>query len=74
MGEMIDINGNHGYMMVGYDDPYYNRTINASVTFNGADGAIVYRNGERTEIQLESGKFSATFNIGEGIFIIPIYE
>ena len=74
IGEMTDASGNHGYMMVGYDDPIFNRTTNVSVTFDGADGFIVYRNGERTLIKADAnGTYQASLVAGEGAFVIPVY-
>ena len=75
IGEMIDKNGNHGYMLVGYQDPYNNGSTTVEMTFDGADGLIIYRGGERTLSEpLVDGKFNVTFGIGEGVFVIPIYE
>ena len=75
VGEMVDSNGNHGYMLVGYDDPYNGGTTEVRMTFDGASGAIVYRNGERFLTgNLINGVFTTVLNAGEGIFVIPVYE
>ena len=74
VGEMIDKNGNHGYMMVGYDDPYNKNTTEVSLNFEGAEGLIIYRNGERElSNTLTDGNFNITLNAGEGVFVIPVY-
>ena len=74
VGEMVDENGNHGYMLVGYDDPYNGGTTEVSMTFEGALGVIIYRNGERILSEdLVDGVFSTTISAGEGIFVIPVY-
>ena len=74
VGEMVDVNGNHGYMLVGYSDPYNGETTEVTMTFDGALGLIIYRNGERTLSEdLVDGVFSTTLSAGEGIFVIPVY-
>ena len=74
IGEMIDGSGNHGYMIVGYDDPYNKNTTEVSLTFEGAEGLIIYRNGERElSDTLTNGNFNITLNAGEGVFVIPVY-
>lgn len=77
VGEMIDGNGNHGYMLVGYGDPMLDdgTPTQVSMTFDGAAGFIVYRNGERTLVEAQGdGVFSTTLEAGDGVFVIPVYE
>lgn len=74
IGEMVDGSGNHGYMMVGYEDPIFNNNTTVSMTFDDADGLIIYRNGERSlSDDLVNGQFSITLTPGEGVFVIPVY-
>ena len=73
VGEMIDGNDNHGYMLVGYDDPLNGKSTEVQMTFDGAAGFIVYRGGERTLVEAVNGVFSATLAAGEGVFVIPVY-
>ena len=73
IGEMIDGNGNHGYMLVGYDDPLNGNSTSVEMTFDGAEGFIVYRGGERTLVEAMNGVFSATLEAGDGVFVIPVY-
>ncbi|MBQ8659146.1 MAG: hypothetical protein IJ506_08420 [Clostridia bacterium] len=73
VGEMVDGNDNHGYMLVGYDDPYNGNSTNVEMTFDGADGFIIYRNGERTLSECTDGKLSVSLAAGEGVFVIPVY-
>ena len=73
VGEMIDGNGNHGYMLVGYDDPLNGNSTEVQMTFDGAAGFIVYRGGERTLVEAVNGVFSTTISAGEGVFVIPVY-
>ena len=74
VGEMVDENGNHGYMMVGFDDPYNKNETEVSMTFDGAEGLIIYRNGQRTLSEdLTDGNFNVTLSAGEGVFVIPVY-
>ena len=74
VGEMIDGDGNHGYMLVGYGDPMIDgEATDVSINFDGAAGFIVYRGGERTLVEAVDGVFSATLLAGEGVFVIPVY-
>ena len=74
VGEMVDEKGNHGYLLVGYDDPLNKNETKVEMTFDGAAGFIVYRGGVRTLVEAqEGGVFSATLAAGEGVFIIPVY-
>lgn len=71
---MLDENGNHGYMLVGFDDPYNENKTEVSMTFDGAEGLIIYRNGQRTLSEdLTDGNFNVTLSAGEGVFVIPVY-
>ena len=61
-------------MLVGYDDPLNGNTTNVSITFDGADGFIIYRGGERALSADDlGGTLSLTLNAGEGVFVIPVY-
>lgn len=74
VGEMVDGNGNHGYMLVGYDDPFNGNQTEVSMTFDGAKGVIIYRNGQRSLSEdLVNGQFTVTLEAGEGVFVIPVY-
>lgn len=73
VGEMIDGNGNHGYMLVGYDDPLNGNSTQVEMNFDGADGFIVYRGGERTLVEATEGALALTLSAGEGVFVIPVY-
>ena len=73
VGEMLDENGNRGYMLVGFDDPLKGNSTAVEMIFDGADGFIVYRGGERALVEAKNGVFSTTLSAGEGVFIIPIY-
>lgn len=73
VGEMIDGNGNHGYMLVGYDDPLKGNSTQVSMTFDGAYGFIVYSSGVRTLVKATNGVFSTTLAAGDGVFVIPLY-
>ena len=72
VGEMMDENGNHGYMLVGYDDPYNGNSTQVEMTFENVEGVIIYRNGERTLVECTDGKLSITLSAGEGVFVIPV--
>lgn len=75
VGEMVDGDGNYGYMFVGYDDPFYKHTTTISATFDYAEGFIVYRNGYRTLVDVSDGnKLELSLSAGEGVFVIPVYS
>ena len=74
VGEMVDADGNHGYMLVGYDDPLNGNSTKVEMTFDGADGFIIYRNCQRTLSEdFTGGILSVTLAAGEGLFVIPVY-
>ena len=61
-------------MLVGYDDPFYGNKTEVSMTFEGAKGVIIYRNGQRSLSEdLVDGTFTVTLEAGEGVFVIPVY-
>lgn len=74
VGEMVDGEGRRGYMLVGYDDPFYGNKTEVSMTFEDAKGVIIYRNGQRSLSEdLVDGTFTVTLEAGEGVFVIPVY-
>ena len=75
VGEMVDGHGNRGYMLVGYNDPFDGVETGVEMSFDGADGFIIYRAGEqvRTFVESVDGLLSLSLGAGEGVFVIPVY-
>ena len=79
IGAFKDQNGNDGFLITTYADPYYRKTNTISVEFNGASRALVYKNGGLLTNDesgkcylLENGKLNLTLNAGDMIFAIPV--
>ena len=67
-----DENGHYMYMAMNALDPDGTATQETvKLTFNGYTKALVYRDGEFTEVELSSNVFSATVLPGEAVFVIP---
>lgn len=73
-GQLEDKDGNTGFMLVNYDEPSKARKNDVSMTFEDADGVLVYKNGEPKVIGLANHEYSLTLEAGEGVFIIPLYK
>ncbi len=71
IGCLKDSNGYDGFMLVNATDPSANVTETISVTFNNADHAKVFVNGEESIVELNNGTYNATLAAGQGIFVIP---
>jgi hypothetical protein len=72
IGCMKDADGYDGYWVVNATDPGQNKSNNVTVEFKKATKAIAYIQGEKTEIELEDGKYTFSLASGEGVFVIPI--
>ena len=68
-----DENANYMYMVMNITDPDATGeyTQNTTVTFSGYTHALVYRDGEFTEVTLSNGAMTVTAKPGEASFIIP---
>jgi hypothetical protein len=68
-----DENKNYMYMVMNITDPDATGeyTQNTTVTFSGYTHALVYRDGEFTEVTLSNGAMTVTAKPGEASFIIP---
>jgi hypothetical protein len=71
IGAFADKNGNDGFMLVNFADPFYDTSNRVSIDFNGADYAVVYKGGERKIVSLKNGVYSVILAPGEGQFVIP---
>ena len=79
IGTFKDANGYDGFLITTYADPYYRKTNDVSIEFDGASRAIVYVNGELkttdeagTYYAIEDGKLDLTLNAGDSVFVIPV--
>ena len=72
VGQFQDENGNDGLLVTNYSDPAVGLNDEVSITFQDANRALVYRNGERTVYVLQDGVLDLTLEAGEGVFVIPV--
>ena len=72
VGQFQDENGNDGLIVTNYSDPAVGLNDEVSITFQDANRALVYRNGERTVYVLQDGVLDLTLEAGEGVFVIPV--
>lgn len=71
VGQFIDKDGNQGYMVTNYTEPTAGKIDVVRMTFEDAENALVYLNGEESVVKLEDGRLTLTLNSGEGAFVIP---
>ena len=74
LSEFTDGEGNKGCMLFNYDEPTLGRPNKVTLTFEKAEGAQYYQNGEMKTVLLEDGKFEVELASGEGVFVIPLYK
>jgi hypothetical protein len=68
-----DWEGNDAFMLLNYNDPYYNLTDRVTVQFKDAKGILMYRFGEEYVVPLnKDGTYTFELYPGEGRFIIPL--
>ena len=73
MGTFKDAEGRDAFMLVNYNDPYYNEDNEVTIQFNDAKALLMYRFGQQEVVRLpKSGKYTFKLYPGEGRFIIPL--
>lgn len=72
IGQFEDKDGRSGLMAVNFNDPIDEITDTVHFTFENANRAMVYRNGERKVYEVKDNKLSLEIGVGEGIFVIPL--
>lgn len=72
IGCMKDGDGFDGYMIANATDPAQKINNTVTVEFRKATKALVYIEGEETEITLKDGSYTFELAPGEGVFVIPI--
>lgn len=61
-----------GYYVFNGEDPADEFSTEVSIEFNGYKYVAVYKNGDVKYYSLNSGKYYAELNSGDGLFIVPI--
>ena len=61
-----------GYYVFNGEDPADEFSTEISIEFNGYKYVAVYKNGDVKYYSLNSGKYYAELNPGDGLFIVPI--
>ena len=74
LSEFSDGENNKAFLLTNYDEPTLQRNNKVTVTFEKAQGALYYRDGEPTTVLLDNGKFEVELESGEGVFVIPLYK
>lgn len=79
IGAFEDKDGNDGFLITSWTDPYYMKDNNISVEFKSATRALVYLNGslltndaENTCYVLTDGTLSLDLEAGDWAFVIPV--
>ena len=74
-GIFKDKNGYEGFMITNQAEPHGNTKNKISVTFRGAQKALIYMNGEAGKIaDTKNGTLELTLKSGGGAFVIPFAE
>ena len=73
IGTFKDAEGRDAFMLVNFNDPYYNENNEVTIKFNDAKALLMYRFGEQEVVTLpEDGSYTFKLYPGEGRFIIPL--
>lgn len=74
VGEFNDKDGNYGYVVANFADPYFEEESDSSVTlaFRNANRAIVCKNGEIKTYQVTDNTLTINLDAGEGAFVVPV--
>lgn len=68
-----DKEGNDAFMLLNYNDPWFNLDNTVTVQFKDAKGLLMYRFGEEYVVPLnKDGTYTFVLYPGEGRFIIPL--
>lgn len=72
MGTFKDDEGRDAFMLVNYNDPYFNEENEVTIEFKDAKALLMYRLGKQEVVKLNKGKYTFKLYPGEGRFIIPL--
>lgn len=73
VGQFHDKDGNKGYVVTNFSDPYDELDDKVVLNFKDVNRAIVCRGGERKVYQIENNKLELDLGAGEGAFVIPFW-
>ncbi len=70
---MKDKDGNDGFMLLNFTDPYFHLDNEVTLQFNDAKALLMYRMGQKVIVPLNAdGSYTFKLYPGEGRFIIPL--
>ena len=72
VGTFKDENGYDGFSFCTYNDPYYQKYNTITMTFNDATRAVLWKNGERSVIDIPGGEFVYEIAAGDVLFVVPL--
>lgn len=73
MGTFKDAEGRDAFMLVNYNDPYFNENNEVTIQFKDAKALLMYRFGKQEVVPLKKdGSYTFKLYPGEGRFIIPL--
>ncbi len=73
IGTFKDAEGRDAFMLVNYNDPFFNQNNEVTIQFKDARALLMYRFGQEEVVYLpKSGKYTFKLYPGEGRFIIPL--
>ena len=79
IGAFEDKDGNDGFLITSYTDPYYLKNNNIEIDFNSASRALIYYNGYLLTndeagscYNLDDGVLKFNLEAGDYIFVIPV--
>ena len=71
IGSFKNAEGRDGFIITNFSDPSLLAKDEVSVTFKGANAALVYHGKQKSVVELNSSRFEMTLDEGDGIFVIP---
>lgn len=71
LSHFTDRAGNEAFYVMNYSQPSHSSSDFVTLSFQGVNRALVYRNGEENDLPLSGGSLSLSLNNGEGAFILP---
>lgn len=74
IGQFSDKDGNNGFVVTNFADPYFGEESKNTVTLNfeKANRAIICRRGEVKTYQVKDNRLDIELDEGEGVFVIPV--
>lgn len=63
--------GRDGYFITNFSEPRDGKSDAISLSFNGANSALVYHYGKAETVALKNSVFTYSLDAGDGIFVVP---